>query len=111
MKETAILGVLNIALPTADVYSDLALLLRFYFNGHLVWGTLMLLPFLVNYLICWYVWITTDKRKTVTWVATLLSFYLQLVACKIIWLIWNDPKKGLQKKRHLERDLVQIENL
>ena len=70
----------------------------------------MLLPFLMNYLICWYVWVTTDKRKAVTWVAALLSFYPQFVACKIIYLIWSDPKKGLQKKRHLERNMVQMES-
>ena len=29
----------------------------------------MLLAFLLNYLICWNVWLTTDKRKAFTWVA------------------------------------------
>ena len=76
---------------------------------HYGWGTLMFLPFLLNYLICWYVWATTDKRKTVTWVAALLSFYPQFVACEIIWLIWTNPKKSLHQKRHLERNLSQIE--
>ena len=66
----------------------------------------MLVPFMLNYLICWYVWATTDKRKAVTWIAALFSFYPQFVACKIIWLIWNDPKKGLQKKRQVERNIV-----
>ena len=70
----------------------------------------MLLPFLLNYLISWYVWAITDKRKAVTWVAALLSFYPQYVALKIIYQIWwVDPKKGLKKKRHLERDLIQME--
>ena len=64
----------------------------------MAWGSMMLAPFLLNYLICWYVWATTDKRKTVTWVTALLSFYPQFVACKSILLIWTDPKKGLQKK-------------
>ena len=80
------------------------------YTPHYAWGTMMLVPFLLNYLICWYVWATTDKRKAVTWVAALLSFYPQFVACKIIWMIWrDDPKKGLQKKRHLERNLIQME--
>ena len=70
---------------------------------------MMLLPFLLNYLICWYVWATMDKRKEVTWVAALLSFYPQYVACKIIYQIWMEPKKGLHKKRHLERNLIQLE--
>ena len=138
-----LLLLLNIILPSVDVYSDIGLILKFYVKGsqsnpycdqmywrleerlncydnlptsnvtyilHYNWGTLMLLPFLLNYLICWYVWATTDKMKTVTWVAALLSFYPQYVACKIIYQIWwVDPKRGLQKKRHLERDVIQLE--
>ena len=143
--ETLVLGVLNIALPSADVNSDLGLIYVFYrgsrenpycdekypywrneerldcyydddvptsnvtYTPHYGWGTMMLLPFLLNYLISWYVWAITDKRKAVTWVAALLSFYPQFVALKIIRQIWVNPKRGLQKKRHLERDLSQIE--
>ena len=51
----------------------------------------------------------SDKTKAVSWVAALLSFYPQYVACKVISLIWTNPKKGLHKKRHLERNLVQLE--
>ena len=65
--------------------------------------------YLLNYLICWYVWAITDKRRTVTWVAAFFSFYPQIANLKIIWQIWVDRKRGLQKKRHLERDLIQIE--
>ena len=143
IKETVVLILINIVLPSVDVYTDLALIAKFYigsrrnpycddkffnenslinchydesvpalnvtFTPHYGWGTLMLLPFLLNYLICWYVWATTEKRKAVTWIAELLSFYPQYVACKIIWEIWSDPRKGLQKKRKLERDLIQME--
>ena len=80
------------------------------YTPHYGRGTMMLLPFLMNYLICWYVWATTDKRKAVSWVAALLSFYSWFVALKIIYQIWFvDPKRGLQKKRHLELDLIQME--
>ena len=145
IKETFVLALLNVALPSVDVYSDLAMVTMFfstenpsnpfcdekYGNGnkirrhlcytesshanltvytrHNAWGTMLLLPFLLNYLVVWYVWVTTDKRKAITWVAALLSFYPQFVACKIIWLIWTDNKKGLQKKRQLERDMIQYE--
>ena len=148
IKETVILTLLNIILPSVDVYSDFGLIYVFFrgsrhnpycdqeyeanniswaekfncyyddnvptsnltFTPHVGWGTLMLLPFLLNYLICWYMWATTDKRKMVTWLAALLSFYPQFVACKIISQIWwGDLKRGLQKKRHLERDLIQLE--
>ena len=143
LKETAVLSLLNILLPTFDVYSDLAVSIEFfvgsrrnpfcdelyeditdrikcYYNYSMptsnvtytpqpTWGSMMLLPFLLNYLICWYVWATTDKRKAVTWFAPLLSFYPQYIASKVIWLIWTDPGKSLQKKRKLERNLVQME--
>ena len=87
------------SLPTSDVT----------YTYHYTWGTMMLVPFLLNYLICWYVWATTDKRKAITWVAALLSFYPQYVACKIIYQIWVNPEKGLQKKKLLERNLIQFE--
>ena len=115
IKETIFLGVLNVALPSVDVYSDLGLIVNFYvgsrynpdcdmkynwrhkkrincyYNESLpatnvtyipqyTWGTLMLAPFLLNYFFCWYIWATTDKRKMISWVAALLSFYPQYVA-------------------------------
>ena len=76
---------------------------------HPTWGTMMFMPYFLNYLICWYTWATTDKRKAISWVFALLSFYPQYVACKIIWQIWVNPKRGLQKKRNLERNLSQME--
>ena len=81
IKETVILSLLNIGLPSVDVGSDIALMIKFYVGSrsnpychdcydtpHYTWGTMMLVPFLLNYLICWYVWATTDKRKAFTWV-------------------------------------------
>ena len=147
IKETVLLSLLHVALPTIDVYTDLALIVRFYtgsrvnpycdekyqdwqdkelrincyyndsvpttnliYTPQTKWGTMMLLPFLLNYLICWYHWATIDKRKAFTWVATLLSFYPQYVASKIICQIWTDKTgKCRQNKRKLERDLIQFE--
>ena len=109
IKETIMLSVLNIALPSVDVYSDLALIDKFYLGEarrrnpwcdaneigylnfsssyrnsvwtadrlnchynmcapnndnvreppHYTWGTMMLVPFLLNYFVCWYAWATT----------------------------------------------------
>ena len=88
---------LNVVLPSVDVYSDLALVVNFlvgsrrnpycdklhrrehfgyrdnmncYYNdsvpttnvtytSHYGWASMMFVPFLFNYLICWYVWATT----------------------------------------------------
>ena len=98
IKETIILSVLNVVLPSVDVYSDIALVGNFlvgsrrnpycdelypnnyysdfidrlncYYNdsvpttnvtytSHYGWASMMFVPFLFNYLICWYVWATT----------------------------------------------------
>ena len=98
IKETIILSVLNVVLPSVDVYSDIALVVNFlvgsrrnpycdelylrdpsfgfrdrlncYYNdsvpttnvtytSHYGWASMMFVPFLFNYLICWYVWATT----------------------------------------------------
>ena len=84
---------LNVALPSVDVYSDIALVVNFlvgsrrnpycdelyyyvrdrmncYYNdsvpttnvtytSHYGWASMMFVPFIFNYLICWYVWATT----------------------------------------------------
>ena len=116
IKETVVISLLNVALPSVDIYSDIAVMLNFYvgsrinpycdenriswdaerincyyddsvptsdviYTPHYGWGTMMLLPFLLNYLICWYVWFTTDKRKAVTWIVALLSFWLTHIYC------------------------------
>ena len=101
IKETIILSLLNVALPSVDVYSDIALVVNFlvgsrrnpycdelypihyygydydfgdrincYYNdsmpttnvtytSHYGWASMMFVPFIFNYLICWYVWATT----------------------------------------------------
>ena len=80
LKETILLGILNIGLPTADVYSDIALTARLYtatitttdwtydhYNGtwtststtsigHPIYATCLLIPFLVNYALGWRAW-------------------------------------------------------
>ena len=60
LKESMLLGSLNVVLPTVDVYSDVALAVKLYSNvsvvldgrthysnGHPKWATSLLIPFLV----------------------------------------------------------------
>ena len=108
-KEIFLLALLNVALPTVDVYSDLALATKLYQNGHPKWASSLLVPFLVNYALCWIAWFTTEKQKKLSWIAALLGCYPQLVAARISWLLWTQPVKGLRKKKHLERNLMQNE--
>ena len=63
IKETFLLGSLNIALPTVDVYSDIALASKLYYYGHPNWASILLGPFLVNYTFAWIAWFTTEKKK------------------------------------------------
>ena len=111
LKETLILGALNVILPTVDVYSDLALVTKLYLheNKHYIWGSNLLIPFLINYTLCWFAWFTTDKQKKFAWIAALLGCYPQLVAAKIIWMFWKEPRKGMKEKRHFERNLMENE--
>ena len=108
-KEIFLLALLNIVLPSADVYSDLALVTKLYHNDHPKYASLLLGPFLVNYTLCWIAWFTTEKQKKFTWISALLGCYPQLVAARIIWLLWTQPLKGMREKKHLERNLMEHE--
>ena len=49
-----------------------------YYISQPVWATGLLVPFLINYVTTWIVWWSVDKRKTVSWIAPLLSVYPQV---------------------------------
>ena len=49
-----------------------------YYNRHPIWATSLLVPFLINYLVTWFIWWSVDKRKTVSWIAPMLSVYPQV---------------------------------
>ena len=109
LKETFLLGSLNVALPTVDVYSDVALTTKLFYYGHPYWASLLLGPVLFNYVLAWIAFITTEKKKKFTWIAAILGCYPQLVAARIIWLFWTQPLKGVREKKHLERNLMGSE--
>ena len=49
-----------------------------YHIRHPIWATSLLVPFLINYLTTWAIWWSIDKRKTISWIAPLLSVYPQV---------------------------------
>ena len=108
-KETLLMGSLQVVLPTSDVYTDLALTTKLYVNKHYFWASSLLVPFLANYILSWTAWFNSEKQKKFTWIAALLGCYPQLVAARIIWLFWTQPKKGVREKKHLERNLMENE--
>ena len=109
MKETFLMGSLNVALPSVDVCSDIALATKLFYYGHPKWASLLLGPFLVNYTLAWIAWFTTEKKKKFSWIAALLGCYPQLVAARIIWLFWTQPLKGVREKKNFERNLIANE--
>ena len=109
MKETLLMGSLQVVLPTGDVYTDLALIIKLFYNNNPIWASSLLVPFLINYTLCWIAWFNSEKQKKFTWIAALLGCYPQLVAARIIWLFWTQPKKGVREKKHLERNLMENE--
>ena len=109
MKETFLMGSLNVALPTVDVYSDIALATKLFYHGFIGWAILLLGPFLVNYTLAWIAWFTTEKRRKFSWIAALLGCYPQFVAARIIWLFWTQPLKGMREKKNFERNLISNE--
>ena len=142
-KETFLVGTLKIGLPTADVYSDGALMFKLYrgfphhpdcdnwdgwkivnetclagipedqlqYEHHPTWATMLLVPFLLNYIASWYTWyrIAKHQRKQFTWMACLVGLYPQFRAANIIRELWRDPKRGLAKKKKFDRELCETE--
>ena len=95
--------VLNIFLPTLDTYSDINLVTKLY-NGapkskwnydtqrklgkmvpdyegeivsHPVYASLLLVPFLLNYVACWYTFYREARYKKYTFIFPLLNLYPQ----------------------------------
>lgn len=142
VKETFLIGTLNIGLPTVDVCSDGALMYKLYrgysfhpncnitesanltiyqaclaeipieelqYDHHPTWATMLLVPFLLNYIMGWYAWYQIDKKKQFTWPACFFGLYPQLRAANIIQEMWRNPEKGLAKKKKFERELMENE--
>ena len=74
-KETMLLGTFRVALPTFDVYSDIALTMRLYLNEHYKYATSLLIPFFINYVLGWRAWYHGEQQKKYTWIFALLACY------------------------------------
>ena len=97
-KETCILLLLNILLPTVDVYSDLALIVKLYLIGSQNYAIILFVPFLLNYSISWVKMWQLEKCTILPMASTFHSCYPQYLAVRVIQLLWKDANKGLEKK-------------
>ena len=81
-----------------------------HYDHHPTWATMLLVPFLLNYIMGWYRWYKIDKKKKrFTWLACLLGLYPQLRAVNVIRTIWRDPQRGLNEKKRFEREIAEAE--
>ena len=79
------------------------------YENHPTWATLLLVPFLMNYIAAWCFWYKIDSRKRFTWIACALGLYAQLRAANIIREVWKDLKRGLALKRKFDREFSEFE--
>ena len=78
VKTILIILALNILLPTADVFTDIILVIKLYSGGHPAIATVLLMPFLLNYIVCLYTFFRlTTNRKKYLFIFPLLNLYPQ----------------------------------
>ena len=80
MEETATIIMFNILLPTIDTWSDMRLVIKLYKGAHTKLATVMFLPFLLNYVWCFFSFFRREKnnfKKIFTFIFPLLNLYPQ----------------------------------
>merc|ERR1711988_632422 len=139
--------VLNILLPTADIYTDINLAVKLYTPSsgckyyswrdgdrleriykecmedpvtfcshhinrkhcvlsHYKMATVLLMPFLLNYIVCFYTFFRlTINRKKYLFIFPLLNLYPQYEAAKLIYSIYKDPVKGRKEKKEFDQNI------
>ena len=109
VTETIPLVLLNIVLPTVDIYSDLYMVIKLWTNGHPRWALCLLAPFLLNYFLTWLLWTKLKTKAHLSWIPVFFSCYPQFCAAKVIHKLWNEPMNGIKEKRRFDREVSELE--
>ena len=111
MKLVIPTAIFNVALPLADVGTDIKLLITWYYLGHWKFATAMLVPCLMNYIFSMNAWwrleSAEDKKKT--WVFVLLSIWKEYRAVMIIVEAFRNVRSAQRKKEDLVREIGGLE--
>jgi len=113
LKDTCVLFFINILLTSADIFSDLHLIVKLLGmekGNARIWGYFLLIPLISNYILTYFAWFRLDHNKP--WLSVLavtFNLYPQYLACEVIFLLWNDTEKALKKKRRMQREFLQFE--
>ena len=105
LKESLLLGVLNVGLPTFDVYSDLGLTYKLYKStvtippgtrlnstyytttaltedvSHPIYASCLFIPFMINYLLGWRAWYFGDVKKSINSQRKKFTWIFALLGC------------------------------
>ena len=109
IKEICLHFILQIIIPTADVYTDVVLIISLFQIRNMIYALMLLVPFLLNYILTWIKMWRLDKNRKYSIVAAFLSCYPQYMAVKVIHLLMTNPDRGMEKKRKLEREVTELE--
>ena len=103
--------ILNIGLPTLDVFSDVLLICTLYQSGHLLYASALLTPLLLNFLFTSFSWWTLETRNEQrwTWILLLCQIWPQYRAFQIIVKIYKDDPNFEEEQKNLERDVGMLE--
>ena len=101
----------DVALPTFDVYSDLSLVIGWYWNRHWNFAISMTIPLVLQFLATCYKWIQIEKKenKIWSWIPLILQCWPQVRALRIINLDVKNNTKAKDKKKELMREVTSTE--
>ena len=102
-KERAIFTVMDILLPTYDIYADIDMSVSAFKTGHVKFAFMLILPTLVHFVFTYYAWKKRmenredQKRKKITFALLMLQVWPQFEALKIVQAIGTEPKKEMEQ--------------
>ena len=103
--------VLDIGLPTSDVFSDIIGIITLYQAGLAPYATRLLMPLILNVVFTTFAWWRMDspQEKRFTWALLLMQLWPQYRAVKIILKILKEDQTYIEDKFILERDVSILE--
>ena len=103
--------ILNVVLPTADIYTDVRLVITLMKRGHYMFGLSLIAPIFLNCSVTWFSWWKMEKLqvKKWTWILVILQIWPQYRAMRVIFLFLKGNPKAINKKADIDRDLGGLE--
>ena len=103
--------ILDVALPSIDVYSDFSLIAGWIWRQHWTYAISMSVPLLLQFLATIYKWFKLEKRenKKWSWPLLLFQFWPQRRAIRVMNLDFKNDEKTEAKKKEMMREVTSSE--